>query len=330
VPDRREAPEAGARERALLEAIPDYMFRIAGDGTYLDFHAQQSNDVLDDRDAFLGSNVRDHFPPDVAGELLATIGRVLVSGETATFESAVEHDGEMRAFESRIVKSGDDEVVTIVRDISDRKAAEEELRQSRARIVAAADAERRRLERNLHDGAQQRLVSLSLTLARAAAKVESEPAGARELVEDAKAEVGAALAELRELARGIHPAVLSERGLPAALAALADRAPVPVEVTCVDEALPETVEVAVYYLVAEALANVAKYAQARGASVRVAHRDDRLVVEIEDDGVGGADPRGGSGLVGLGDRVAAIEGTLHVDSTPGRGTAIRAEIPLSG
>jgi PAS domain S-box-containing protein len=326
VPESGGARYADTRERALLEAIPDYMFRIAGDGTYLDFHAQQSNEVLEDRDRFLGSNVRDHFPPDVAEELLGVIGRVLSTGETGTYENAVEHEGEWRAFESRIVKSGDDEVVTIVRDITDRKAAEEELRRSRARIVAAADAERRRLERNLHDGAQQRLVSLSLTLARAAMKVESD---ARELLDEATRELAAALAELRELARGIHPAILSDRGLRAALEALADRAPLPVEVeVAADMPLPEAVEVAVYYLASEALTNVAKYAHASAASVSVSRRDRRVVVVISDDGVGGADSGAGSGLRGLGDRIAALDGTLLVDSAPGRGTTIRAEVPI--
>jgi PAS domain S-box-containing protein len=212
-------------------------------------------------------------------------------------------------------------------EITERKRQEEELRHSRKRLVQAGDAERRRLERNLHDGAQQRLVSLSLALRLAQAKLQTAPEEASSLLGAASDELAQALEELRELARGIHPAVLSDRGLSAALEALAGRAPLPVDVDTPEERLPPPVEAAAYYVVSEALTNVAKYAQASAVDVRVTRLNGRAVVEVADDGVGGADPLQGSGLRGLADRVEALDGRLHVESTPGRGTVVRAEIP---
>jgi PAS domain S-box-containing protein len=221
-------------------------------------------------------------------------------------------------------------------DISERKAQEErlhalidELAASRARIVTAGDVERRRLERNLHDGAQQRLVALALALRLAGAKLESDRAAARDILAGAGEELALALEELRELARGLHPAILSDRGLRAAVEMLATRAPVPVEVADVpDERLPAPVEAAAYYLIAEALTNVAKYAHASAVRVRVAAEDGRVLVEVADDGVGGADPAAGSGLRGLADRVEALGGSLAVESARGGGTSLRAEIPV--
>jgi signal transduction histidine kinase len=205
----------------------------------------------------------------------------------------------------------------------------EELRRSRARIVEAAFAERRRLERNLHDGAQQRLVALSLSLRLAHRQIRKAPEQAEALVAAAQEELTRALQELRELARGIHPAVLSDRGLQAAVEALAVRSPLPVRVVEVPgERLPEPVEAAVYFVIAEALTNVAKYADATEATVSVRRRNGHAVVEVSDDGVGGADPDLGSGLRGLADRVGALDGSLSLDSPPGTGTTLTAEIPV--
>ena len=206
--------------------------------------------------------------------------------------------------------------------------AHDQLAASRARIVAAGDAERRRLERNLHDGAQQRLVTTALTLRLAERRLDGDPAAVRELLARAHAEVEEAVGELRELARGLHPAVLTDRGLGAALEALASRAPVPVDVVgAPGERLPERVEAAAYYVVSEALTNVAKYARASVVRVEVQRPDDRLVVTVSDDGVGGADAAGGSGLRGLADRVEALGGRLDVASPPGAGTTLRASLP---
>ncbi|HWM10311.1 MAG TPA: histidine kinase [Solirubrobacteraceae bacterium] len=207
------------------------------------------------------------------------------------------------------------------------RARYEELQAVSARLVAAGDAARRRIERDLHDGAQQRLVSLSVTLN--LARKSAEP-GTRtiELLDSAMTELTAGLAELRELARGIHPAVLTERGLDPALESLAARAPLPVTVTAdVEERLPPAVEAAAYFVVMEALTNVAKYASARSAEVTVEQIDGRVVVGVRDDGIGGADPATGTGLAGLADRVAALGGRLSVESPPGGGTVVRADLP---
>src|SRR4051794_410979 len=208
--------------------------------------------------------------------------------------------------------------------------AREQLAASRARVVIAGDAERRRLERNLHDGAQQRLVGLALALRLADRVVDEDPAAAHAALSRASDELAEALAELRELARGLHPAVLTDHGLEPAIRALANRAVVPVELTFeVAERPSEPVEVAAYYVIAESLTNVAKYADATVARVEVRALGDRWLVEIADDGVGGADHRGGSGLVGLGDRVAALGGRLHIESPPGHGTTVRADLPVT-
>src|SRR6266508_1568718 len=199
---------------------------------------------------------------------------------------------------------------------------------SRVRIVEAGDTERRRLERNLHDGAQQRLVSLALQLRIIKATLREDPDSAETLLANADNELDQALEELRELARGIHPVVLTERGLAAAMYALAERAPIPIELTRIpDERLPDSVEAAIYYLVAEAITNVAKYAQATRASVEVERSNGIATVVVSDDGIGGAEPVPGSGLVGLSDRVEALGGRLRIESPRGQGTRLTAEIP---
>jgi signal transduction histidine kinase len=205
-----------------------------------------------------------------------------------------------------------------------------ELRASRARIVAAGDAERRRLERDLHDGAQQRLLGLGLALQLVRAELGDNVNGATELLEEAEAELGAAIEELRELARGIHPAVLTEQGLAPALRTLAARSPLPVQIVDVpEERFPAPVEAAAYFVVSEALANVAKHAHASAARVSVVRENGVLSVAVHDDGVGGARPNGRSGLAGLADRVHALDGRLTVDSEAGRGTTLAAELPCA-
>jgi signal transduction histidine kinase len=203
-----------------------------------------------------------------------------------------------------------------------------ELRASRARIVESADAARRRIERDLHDGAQQRLVALALTLRTARTRVEHDPQAAGAMLDTAAGELDAAIRELRELARGIHPAVLSDHGLRSALEGLAQRMPLPVEIAATPaERLPEQVEATAYFVVAEALTNVSRYAHAGSAGVEVTRDGDRVSVRVSDDGIGGADPGKGSGLRGLADRVAAVDGRLELDSPPGRGTTVHAVIP---
>jgi signal transduction histidine kinase len=208
--------------------------------------------------------------------------------------------------------------------------ARERLAESRAELVEVGDAERRRFERNLHDGAQQRLVSVALQLGMAGAKLDDEPDTAREALSAAQDDLARGLEELRELARGLHPVLLTERGLGAALDALLTRTPVPVEIEALpEERLAAPVEAAAYYVVAEAVTNVAKYAQASHATVAIRRSNGFARVTVRDDGVGGADPTRGSGLRGLAARVEALNGRLEVDSPPQGGTRITAEIPSS-
>jgi signal transduction histidine kinase len=202
------------------------------------------------------------------------------------------------------------------------------LRDARERIIAAADEERRRIERDLHDGAQQRLITLCLTLGLAEQRIHDDPDGAALLVAQAREEAQLAVKELRELARGIHPAVLSDHGLGPALEALASRAPVPVQISGVpSEPLAPPVEAAAYFVTAEALTNIAKHARAQGAWVQLSVVDGCLRLQVRDDGVGGANPDG-TGLHGLRDRVDALDGQIAVVSPPGGGTAVTVEIPL--
>ena len=314
------------RNRALLDAIPDLMFRVSIDGRYVDYRAPSEWDLLDKE--VIGKTVWQRLPEDLAERIMAAGRSAVEERRVQAFEYHLDFGDDMRHFEARLAASGEDEFVLIVRNITDRKVQEHELQASRARIVAAGDAERRRLERNLHDGAQQRLVSLSLSLRLAQTQLQKNPEIAEQLLDSAREELAQALEELRELARGIHPAILTDRGLDAALEALASRAPLPVEIERDEAQLPQQVEAAAYYVVSEALANVAKYAQASSVRVTVAQLNGSARVEVSDDGVGGADPAQGSGLRGLADRVAALNGTLEVESPPGRGTRIRAEIPL--
>lgn len=213
---------------------------------------------------------------------------------------------------------------------SDVMARVQTLTETRAAAVDLAAEDRRQIERDLHDGVQQRLVSLAMDLGRAKEKLDTEPDRAKELVDDAHEEAKLAITEVRDLARGIHPAVLTDRGLDAALSALAARSPVPVEVRVdVPERPPASVEAAAYFVVSEALTNVAKHANASKASVTVRRSGDRLTVQVQDDGLGGASVDPDSGLAGLRDRVGALDGELHLLSPEGGPTVLMVEIPCA-
>jgi signal transduction histidine kinase len=273
----------------------------------------------------------------VAVALLDGAKVAIDSGQIQTRDFTVAASDRERHFESRITPSGADEVTAIVRDFSaqrtaeaEQRAAQAELRQSRARIIEATDAERRRLERDLHDGAQQRLVSLSLALRLARTKLGlgADPSAVSSL-DAASEELKIALVELRELARGIHPAILTEAGLGPAIDTLAARSSVPtIVMTSPERRLSPAVEATAYFVVSEALTNVAKYASATATTISAACPGASLRLEIADNGVGGADPSGGSGLRGLADRVAALGGSLTIVSPAGEGTRVIAEIPL--
>ena len=210
------------------------------------------------------------------------------------------------------------------------RAQVSQLTETRARVVDAADAERRRIERDLHDGAQQHLVALAMNLGRAKEKMDSDPEGARELVTQAHQEAKDSISALRNVVRGVHPAVLTDRGLDAALSGLVAHSPVPVHL---DVDVPErpnaTVEAVAYFVVSEALTNIAKHSGATRATVHVERDGDRLLVSVSDDGRGGATEHEGSGLAGLRDRVAAVDGTFLLQSSPAGGTTVTVEVPCA-
>ncbi|HEY7074767.1 MAG TPA: PAS domain-containing protein [Solirubrobacteraceae bacterium] len=337
--------------KALMVNVPGAIYRSA-------WHANFTLELISDEIErisgypaanFLASNKRTILSivhPDDRERVLAAVSESRESGRPFAVEyRIVRADGELRWVLDRgqLVEAGDRLWLDgALFDITDRRQAEEalrrreveaarteELRASRSRIVEAADAARRKIERDLHDGAQQRLVAMGLDVRVARARVEREPELAAPLLDRLAEDLQAASAELRELARGIHPAVLTERGLAPAIVALASRAPVPVEIVDVPEGrLPAAAETTAYFTVSEALTNVAKYAHASHATIRLASEDDSLVVEVRDDGVGGAQASAGSGLSGLADRVGACDGSLSVTSPPGGGTVVRAVLPL--
>ena len=261
---------------------------------------------------------------------LADLGALGSGIQTGVYEERHLHkDGSYRWLHWTAVTAGDESsCYALARDVTDRKLAEAELELSRTRILEAGDAARRRIERDLHDGAQQRLVSLAIALRLAETRIDADPGSAKQLLAAAREELSQSLAELRELAHGLHPAVL-DHGLLPALESLASRSHVPVSLEVeLDERLPERVETAAYFVAAEALTNVAKYANASGAVIKLVRADDMAVIEIADDGIGGADAADGSGLRGLADRVRAVGGRLDLASPAGAGTTVTARIPL--
>jgi signal transduction histidine kinase len=308
-----EAPRPGGLEQALARALHDPTLQLAY--------------WLPDRGDFVDAAGRPVELPAAGGDRAVTILRHDGDPVAALLHDAAldEDPGLVRAVAATARMSIDNERLQ-----AEVRAQLEEVRASRARIVAFGDAERRRVERNLHDGAQQRLVNLSLALGIARSQVGT--ASDEEMVlalEEAAAELRRTLAELRELARGIHPVILSEAGLGPALASLAERSPIPVTVTAAPPGrLPPHVEETAYYVACEALTNAAKHAHATAVTISARRSGGGLVVEIGDDGVGGADPNG-SGLRGLADRVAALDGRLQVRSRIGEGTCVTAELPCA-
>jgi signal transduction histidine kinase len=308
-----EAPRPGKLRDALADALGDpsleLVYWLPDGGRFVDVAGRPYG-----------------LPEPGSGRAVANVER---DGGTI---AAIVYDGSLSGARDHVRAVGAAAALALENERLDAelRAKLAELRESRERMLRVGLEERRRLERNLHDGAQQRLVSLALSLRVARAKLHQDPSGAETLLAGAGEELDAALDELRELARGLHPALLGERGLRTALETLAQRAPVPVELASVpSERLPEAVELAAYYVVSEALTNVAKYAAASRATVSVERDNGRVVVAVADDGVGGADPDLGSGLRGLADRVAVLEGRLEVESKPGRGTTVKASIPCA-
>lgn len=279
---------------------------------------------LPDASGYVGSDGREVDLPDGDGRQAVTL--LERNGETL---AAIVHDRALLEHPRLI-----DSVAAATRLALDNERLQaqlrtqlQELRASRARLVQAADTERRRLERDLHDGAQQRLLALGLALNLLRNRTTDENAPA--LLDEAEQELSQALQELRELARGIHPAILTDQGLAAAARALASRTAVPVTVDANGQRFPSAVETAGYYLIAEALTNISRYSRADKAWITIVAADGVARIEVGDDGVGGADPTRGTGLAGLSDRVVAVDGCLHIESEPGKGTTITAEIPCA-
>jgi len=306
-----EAPRAGTLRDALADALDDptleLVYWIPERQSYVDFRGRSYELPSEDPSRAIHAVTRDE----------ECVGAIIYDATLHEAEALV-----------RAVGAAASLALLNERLEAELRAKVDELRRSRERMLRIGLEERRRLERDLHDGAQQRLVSMALNIRMARAKLNEDPLAADQLLAGAGEELDSALEELRELARGIHPAVLSDRGLGTALETLASRAPVPVELAELpEERLPEAVELAAYFVVAEALTNVAKYANATHAKVEVGRANGRLLVEVEDDGVGGANPEDGTGLRGLADRIAVLEGRLEIDSERGKGTTVRAQIP---
>jgi PAS domain S-box-containing protein len=333
---RRRAEEevraSESRLRAILNAALDAVVTMNADGRVIGWNPAAEAIFGHSAAEAIGQDMAELIvPPRLRNAHRQGLARFLDTGHGVVLDRRLElvglrRDGIEFPVEltiTRIPLPGAPTFTGYLRDITDRVQADQELRTSRARLVEVADAERKRIQRNLHDGAQQRLTSVLLYLGRIRASA-SEPVP---LLDTAIDELAAGLEEIRELARGLHPSLLSERGLVAALEALVMRVPLPVELEALpDRRLAEPIEAAAFYVVAEALTNVHKHAGAARVVVRATIDGERLHVGVLDDGIGGADPNG-HGLRGLADRVEALGGRLTVDSPSGRGTRLRAEIP---
>jgi PAS domain S-box-containing protein len=325
---------------ALLESVADAVYLVDADGA-VRFVNHAGLEILgyDREEELLGRPSHatiHHSHPDGTPfpEAECPLLRPRTTGETVREEDwFVRRDGSFVpiAYSSAPVAGPDGRgAVVVFRDVTAQRAAAEQRARAEAgaRAMAAADAERRRIGRDIHDGAQQRLVHAALSVQHAIGRLDADPAEARALLRNVMAEVHAANDDLRELAAGIHPPILTTRGLAAALDSLAARAPVPVDVDAPDTRFRPELEAAAYFVVAEALANVAKHAEATEACVTIAPSQDVLAIEVRDDGRGGADPAAGSGLSGLRDRVETLGGTFGLDSPSAGGTRISATFPL--
>ncbi len=339
--ERRRAEQAvlagEQRMRAVLEAALDCIVIIDHEGHILEFNPATERVFGLDAEAVRGREMAEMIvPPELRARHRAGLRRCVGGADSSLLDTRVETEGmrgdgtrfPVELTITRIAVPGPALFTGYLRDITERRRAEDELRASRARIVEAADAARRRIERDLHDGAQQHLVGVALSLRLVRQRLQDRETAAAELLDEAIDELALAADQLRELARGIHPAVLVEGGLEPALRGLLDRCPVPAKLLDTPgRRLEPAVEATAYFVVAEALTNVARYAHASHVEVSAGCRDGVLDVSVADDGRGGADPGRGTGLLGLDDRLTALGGTLRIESQPGTGTVLRAEIP---
>jgi PAS domain S-box-containing protein len=334
-----ELAASGARQRAILEAALDAVISIDQRARITYVNSAFEHIFGYRADEVTGRELAEAIiPPALRAAHRQGFARYLATGEAHVLDRRIEltamrADGSEFPVEIAITRTGVTGVpafTAYVRDITERQRAEHELVASRARLVAASDAARQRVTRDLHDGAQQRLVTTLINLQLAELKWESGPERARELLRLAIRDAKRGIEDLREIVSGIHPAILTQRGLAAAIDGLAGGLPISVELGIPDVRLPAPVEASVYFFCSEALTNVVKHAHASSAWVRMELTDDRCVVEVRDDGIGGAQPRSEtSGLNGLRDRIGAINGTMDITSLATGGTTLRASIPLS-
>lgn len=333
-----ELAASEARQRAILEAALDAVISIDSGGrvTYVNSAFEQTFGYQAHEVA--GRELAEVIVPPSLRELHRQgFARHLATGERRILDrrmelTAMRADGSEFPAELTVTRTeltGELSFTGYVRDITERRRAEQELMASRGRLVAASDTARRRVTRDLHDGAQQHLVTTLINLQLAEEKWDSAPQRARELVGLALRDARRGMDDLREIVAGIHPAILTQRGLAAAIDALAARLPLPVELDVPDRRLPASIELSVYFFCSEALTNVVKHARANSARVRMEVTDDRCEVEVRDDGIGGARPRAeASGLTGLRDRIGALNGTMDINSPDTGGTVLLATIPL--
>jgi PAS domain S-box-containing protein len=327
-----------ARQRAILEAALDAVISIDRYArvTYVNSAFERTFGFR--AEEVIGRDLAETIvPPSLREAHRRGLARYLETGQGTILDRRIEMpalraDGTQFAAEVAVTRTGlpgEPAFTAYVRDITDRQRAEQELIASRARLVTASDAARQRLTRDLHDGAQQHLVATLINLQLAEQRWESAPHRARELLGQALEDTRRGIEDLRELAAGLHPAVLTQHGLAPAVRALADRVAVPVEIDVPGLRLPASIEASLYFFCSEALTNIVKHAQATRAWVRLEVAADRCVVEVRDDGIGGARPRSeSSGLIGLSDRMGAIGGALDITSPHSGGTVLRASVPL--
>ena len=337
---RRDAEHLRAeqtRHQAMLDVALDCVISIDDHGRVLEFNPAAERTFGYTADEAMGRDLAELIvPPELRQRHREGFARYLATGVARVLDKRVEltgmrSDGSTFPVELTITRIDLPEqpgFAGYLRDITERKQAEEELRASRTRIVEAAYAARRRIERDLHDGAQQRLVELAMDLQMVRARIDTSPAEAAEFLDTAMEALAEATAELRELARGIHPVVLTEGGLRPALQVLVQRSKIPTKLTSApDSRFPAAVEAAAYFTVAEALTNATRYSEATSVEVQATHEDGRLRIVVSDNGRGAADLLG-SGVGGMADRVAAVDGSMSVRSPAGRGTVVRVDIPV--
>lgn len=327
-----------ARQRAILEAALDAVISIDQYArvTYVNSAFERTFGFR--AEEVMGRDLAETIvPPSLREAHRRGLARYLETGQGTILDrriemSALRADGTEFAAEVAVTRTGlpgEAAFTAYVRDITGRQRAEQELIASRARLVTASDAARQRLTRDLHDGAQQHLVATLINLQLAEQRWESAPHRARELLGQALEDTRRGIEDLRELAAGLHPAVLTQHGLAPAVRALADRVAIPVEIDVPGNRLPGSIEASLYFFCSEALTNIVKHAHATRAWVRLEVAADRCVAEVRDDGIGGARPRSdSSGLIGLSDRMGAIGGTLDITSPPSGGTVLRASVPI--